>query len=259
MPSLLPPPPSVRRGIPFYHAKTEAEFRDDVYERYDELVTRQAALHLVDELHGGYPQRDLLDFVLGQLPEGEGLAVADVGCSVGRLIGEIAARHPGWDCYGFDLSYQMLRVAHDSWVGGQSTELNLLRYGFGTPRTAARRLPNLTFALARAGKLPLPDNCLDALVHTFLLDRVADVAAVLLEFARLLRPAAPMVCVTPLNFLNPAQWRRYDPPVRLLNLLVEQGWEVTEWTDPYPVHEPMDRRGNAVRWNCLRFVVRRRN
>ena len=38
---LLPAPISWRRDIPLYYNKTAAEYRADVYERYDELVSRQ--------------------------------------------------------------------------------------------------------------------------------------------------------------------------------------------------------------------------
>ncbi len=46
----MQPPLRHRNGIPFYINKTEAEFKDDVYERYDEMVTKQTALHLADDL-----------------------------------------------------------------------------------------------------------------------------------------------------------------------------------------------------------------
>ncbi len=252
---MLPPPLSVRRGIPFYHDKTESEFSADVYERYDELVMRQAALHLADPLHGGYPHQPILDWLLEWLPEGDELTVADLGCSVGRLTAEVAARRPGWDCYGFDLSYQMLRLARDHWVLGQETELHLLRYGLGSHRVSATPRPNLRFGLARAERLPFPDDSLDLVWNSFLLDRVPDPTAALKEWHRILRPAARMLVVTPLNFLDPGQWRKHHPPVKLLHGLERSGWRVLDWQDPREVREPLDARGNAVLWQTLRFVA----
>jgi len=152
---LLPDPSSSRRGIPFYHAKTEAEFSADVYERYDELVTRQTGLHLADQLHGRYPFQPLQNYIAGFLPTtGHQVAIADIGCSVGRLIGDIATAHPAWDCYGIDLSYQMLRQANEYWIKGSTLRPNLIRYGWDTPELKGHALTNLHFALAK-GEEPM--------------------------------------------------------------------------------------------------------
>ena len=254
---LLPPPLSVRRGVLFYYAKGEDEFRQDVYERYDELVTRQTALHLADALHGGYPLQPLLDYVLRQLPAGAGLAFADVGCSVGRLAAELATRHPDWDGYALDLSYQMLRQGRDYWTLGKEIRPNLLRYGWGTPRLSGQRLPNLHFALARGERLPFADATLDVLINTFLLDRLPNPLTVFAEWGRVLRPGGTLVVVTPLNFLDPAGWRAAHPPVKVLSHVRQQGWELVDWTDPLPLREPMDARGNAVHWSTVALTLRR--
>ena len=251
-------PISVRRGIPFYHAKSEAEFRQDVYERYDELVTRQTALHLADTLHGGYPFQPLLDYLLHWLPIGNALAASDVGCSVGRLAGELARRHPGWQLTGIDLSYQMLRQGNDYWTKGETLHPNLIRYGFGTPALTTSPLPNLSFALAKAESLPFADASQDLLVNTFLLDRLPDPFAGLREFRRVLRPGGRLIAVTPLNFLTATGWREAHPPVKLFQWLLANDWEVLDWTDPLVLREPMDARGNSVLWNCVAFVCVRR-
>ncbi|OAV43865.1 class I SAM-dependent methyltransferase [Lewinella sp. 4G2] len=262
-------PISYRRGIPFYYDKSETEFSKDVYERYDELVTRQTALHLADELHGGYPFQALLDLMLDHLPNGDGFRVADIGCSVGRLAGEIHLRRPGWEVHGIDLSYQMLRQANDYWVKGEVLRPNLARYGWGMPslqtphprqRPAyppSEEQPRLQFSLARAEDLPFADASLDYLLNTFLLDRVPDPFATLNEFARVLRPGGRMVAVTPLNFLTPGGWRDAHPPVKILGHLQKSGWKILDWQDPFVLTEPMDARGNAVRWSCIAVVAER--
>lgn len=254
---LLPSAISTRRGIPFYHAKSEEEFRDDVYERYDSLVTRQTALHLADDLHGGYPLQPLLDYVRAWLPETDTpQAVADLGCSVGRLAGEMATNHPSWEVYGIDLSYQMLRQANDYWCKGLTLRPNLLRYGMGQPALTGRELPNLRFALARAEALPFPDGSLDLIVNTFLIDRVPDPLAAFVEWRRVLQPGGRIIAVSPLNFLEPDGWRKFHPPVKLLHALQNQGWTVEDWTDPLELEEPLDVRGNVVKWKTVGMVLR---
>ncbi|MEM1358032.1 MAG: class I SAM-dependent methyltransferase [Bacteroidota bacterium] len=252
---LLPPPVTTRRGIPFYHEKTEAEFKEDVYERYDELVTRQTALHLADELHGDYPFAPLLNYLLKWLLEGDRLAVADLGCSVGRIAAEVSSRHPSWDVYGIDLSYQMLRQGQDFWVSEQTLHPNLVRYGWGTPHLAGHRIDNLHFALARAESLPFPDASLDVIINTFLIDRLPNPTSVFTEWRRVLRPGGRVLTVSPLNFLRADSWRMAHPPVKILHHLQKHNWQLLDWTDPLTLAEPMDARGNSVNWQCLAFVV----
>jgi len=246
---------STRRGVPFYHEKTEAEIKDDVYERYDALVTRQTALHLADGLHGGYPPQPLLDYLRHHLPNGKNLAVADVGCSVGRLAAETATDHPTWDVYGLDLSYQMLRQARDFWAAGATLTPNLLRFGWGTPRLEGRQIKNLHFALAKGEALPFPDASLDVLINTFLIDRLPTPFSAFAEWARVLKPGGRLITVSPLNYLHAEGWRTAYPPVKILTYLQANGWAVEDWTDPLMLDEPMDARGNVVRWNCVAFVV----
>jgi len=253
--SLLPPPRTRRRAIPFYHDKSEAEFRDDVYERYDALVTRQTALHLADDLHGHYPHQALLDYVHQWRPNNERLAVADLGCSVGRIAAELAQTQVQWDVYGIDLSYQMLRQAREYWVEGKTLRPNLVRYGWGTPELKGQRLPNLHFALAKAETLPFPDASLHLIVNTFLIDRLPNPIAVFDEWDRVLQAGGRIITVSPLNFLSADGWRQAYPPVKILLALQQRGWQVDDWTDPLPLYEPMDARGNTVRWQAVAFVL----
>ncbi len=255
---LLPEPISVRGDIPFYHAKSANEFSEDVYERYDELVTRQTALHLADELHRGYPFQAVADYVLGQLPPGDDLTLTDVGCSVGRLAAELLRTRPGAAVYGIDFSYQMLRQAHAYWVRGETLRPNLFRYGYGSPQLPGHHLSRLQFALAKAEALPFPDHSLDAVVNSFLIDRLPNPLAAFAEWARVLRPGGRVITLSPLNFLRPEAWRELHPPVKLLHALQAAGWEVLDWTDSLWLSEPMDLRGNAIKWSTLAFTLRRR-
>ena len=253
--SLLPPPPSERRGIPIYYDKTEEETRQDVYERYDELVARQTALHLADTVNGGYPFQPLSDYLNAWLPDCPDLAVADIGCSVGRLIGDVAMQHADWDCYGIDFSYQMLRQARDYWTEGKTVTANLLRFGYAYDSFSGQQLPNLNFSLADGASLPFPDGSLDLLFNTFLIDRIPDPFRAFAEWGRVLKGGGRMIVVSPLNFLKREQWEKYYPPVRLMDHLLSTGWQLLDLTDPLWLEEPMDRRGSAVRWKTLALVV----
>ena len=255
--SLLPPAPAERRGIPLYYAKSEEETGRDVYERYDELVTRQTILHLADELHGGYPHQPLADYLHRWLPNAPSPCVADIGCSVGRLIGQLAVRHPAWDCYGLDFSYQMLRQAADHWRREVSITPNVARFGYPAVTLPGRRTPNLHLALADAAALPFPDRSLDLLFSTFLIDRIKQPLTAFTEWWRVLRPGGTLVTVSPLNFLGPDGWRRYHPPMKIVDRLLKHGWRLLDLTDPLTVREPMDARGNAVQWRTLAFTLQK--
>ena len=259
-------PVLVRQGVPFFHDKSAAEFSADVYERYDALVTRQTGLHLADELHGGYPFQELLDYVTTWLPGGEQLSAVDVGCSVGRLAAEMAMHNPTWSVAGIDLSYQMLRQANDYWVKGLALQPNLMKFGFGSPTLRAPEVftpaadadsSRLQFALAKAEDLPLADASLDVVLNTFLIDRLPNPYAAFPEFWRVLKPGGRLITVTPLNFLTPDGWREAYPPIKILQRLQQAGWLVLDWTDPLVLEEPMDIRGNAVCWSCVAFVLQR--
>ena len=255
--SLLPTPAATRRGVPLYYSKSEEETRRDVYERYDELVTRQTLLHLCDPLHGTYPLQLLADYVTHWLPPAPQLAVADIGCSVGRLIGDIAMAHPAWDCYGLDFSYQMLRQATDHWKQEVDLIPNITRYGFPSHTITGRAISNLHFALADAAGLPFPDGSLEAVFTTFLIDRVGAPLDAFREWQRVLKPGGTLIVVSPLNFLKASQWRSYYPAMKLLAPLLQGGWQLLDLTDPLTLREPMDVRGNAVEWQTIAFTLQK--
>jgi hypothetical protein len=149
----------------------------------------------------------------------------------------------------------MLRQARDYWVRGEVLRPNLGRFGYPTTELSGHELPNLHFAQADAAALPFPDNSLDLLFSTFLTDRLADPFAFFTESLRTLRPAARLITMSPLNFLQREQWASFHPPMKILDPLLRQGWQLIDLTDPLLVDEPMDARGNVVGWRTLAFVL----
>ncbi len=252
------PPLRHRHQIPFFYPKSEKEFQEDSYERFDPMVIRQSALHLMDELWRHYPMQAVLDFSKQiEFPDNIS-SIAEIGCGVGRWIAELAKRFPSADCWGIDYSYQMLKRAQEVWVAGDEVYINLARYGFSTAHKIRRRsLSNLQFGLAKANDLPFADESQDLVINSFLLDRLNDPIQGLGEMRRILRPGGNLILITPLNFLLPKLWDLYYPPIKLHNLLIKMGFEIMDWQDDMMIDEPLDRRGNVVRWRCVGMHLRK--
>ncbi|MEL6277230.1 MAG: class I SAM-dependent methyltransferase, partial [Bacteroidota bacterium] len=114
--------------------------RADPYEDYSQQVTRQLDLH-----YRPFSQRDvpiawqpINDFVRAIIYKGLPMGLwVEIGCGVGSLIGDLAAKYPKQQCYGFDYSYQMLRVAQDYWRATKPVEWLSMR-GFGYCSVSAR-------------------------------------------------------------------------------------------------------------------------
>lgn len=255
-------PIHIRRAIPFFHDKTEAEFRQDPYERYDEVVVRHTALHLADPVWGGYPFQPLLDWVMANLPadktdlpEGKNLQLADLGCGVGRVAGEMAQHLPNAKVWGLDFSYQMLRRAHEFWVDGETLPLDWSERGLPPSQVVGQHLQNLQFGLAKAEKLPFDNASLDVVVSTFLLDRLDEPLLALREMQRVLRPGGRMLLVSPLNFKLAENWRRFHPAGKLIGFLQNLDWEIESWQDDWQLTEPLDARGNRIVWSCVGLLA----
>ncbi len=235
----------VRRGIPFYVAKSEAAFRSDPYEQYDPMVVRQTGLHLVEKWWSAYPFREVLDWCLAQVPVTASGHVLEIGCGVGRYIGEVARARPGWSCVGLDYSYQLLRQADRYWCREESIEVDGRDRGFTVARLPGLQLPNVQFALADAADLPLHATSMDWAVATFVFDRLADPAAALGELSRVLRPTGRLLLILPYNFQRAAHWTQFYPPARFAQWLSEAGWQIVEQRS-FPIVEPLDVHGNAI-------------
>ncbi len=251
-------PISYRGHIPFFCAKTESDFRKDPYERYDSMVIKQSALHLADELWGVYPMQAVLDFAEAFYPDTSPKTILELGCGVGRWIGDLAQRYPNADCWGGDYSYQMLKQAYEFWVAGQEISIDLRDKGFlQVIKKRGLQSSNLQFGLAKAVDLPFADGTQDLIISSFLLERLDDLNAGLGEMHRVLNTNGRLILVTPLNFNQAEHWKQYYPAHKLSDVLIQLGFEIQAWQENIIVDEPLDARGNAVRWNCLGIVADR--
>ncbi len=245
-----------RRQIPFFHDKTEKEVQQDPYERFDPMVIRQSVLHLADELWGTYPMQGILDFSK-IIADTALLDIVEIGCGLGRWIAHWAQMHPNANCWGIDYSYQMLKHAHEVWIEGNPIPLNLSRYGFASAyNIKGHQLGNLQFALAKAATLPFGNQSQDLVLSSFLFDRLDDPIQGLKEMRRIMRSGAAMVLISPLNFNQQKHWEQFHPPIKIYQILLQLGFEILDWQEDIIIEEPLDIRGNVVRWKCIGLAAR---
>ena len=255
----MKPPISYRKGIPFFYKKSETDYQKDPYEKYYEMVVKHLALHLADDLWGQYPMQPVIDFGETFYSIYEKPNILEIGCGVGRWIGNLAQRFPNAQCWGIDFSYQMLKQAELFWMKGEAITIDLARKGFVEKISLeGHELNNLQFGLAKAESLPFNNESQDLVLSSFLLDRLEEPTDGLMEMHRVLKRAGTLIAVTPLNFYQAKHWRTYFPPVKLTFILNQIGFEILDWQEGIIIHEPMDAQGNAVNWNCIGFIAKKK-
>lgn len=250
-------PISFRNKIPFFYNKSEPEFRQDPYERYDPMVLRQSALHLADELWGAYPFESILQFAQAHFSQSPQTHIVELGCGVGRWIATLAKSYPNASCWGIDYSYQMLKRAKEVWIDGTEIYLNLATYGL----TSSHRIEhsprtNLKFGLSKAEALPFADQSQDIVLSSFLMDRLADPIQGWKEMRRILKPQGKIIFVMPLNFKRAEHWETFYPPLRLQQILEGLDLQIIDWQEDMVIKEPLDIRGNLISWKCVAGVCK---
>ncbi|MEM6877933.1 MAG: methyltransferase domain-containing protein [Bacteroidota bacterium] len=248
-------PVAHRNGIPFYHAKTEEEFRLDLYEDYGQMVVRQLDLHFG---HTPYPWQKVDNWIASNVvftKNGEGKTLVEVGCGLGCQIARLASSHPKCQAYGFDYSYQMLKIANDYWC--RERPLNWLSQRGWGERAKSKVAPaqNLHFGLAKATNLPLPDQKVDLIFSCFLFDRLQHPERALIEWHRLLKPGGQLLVISPLNYPHKGHWENWFPIKKLIEQTSQYGFDLVV-SDQLDVQEPMDVNGNQISWavSCLHLV-----
>ena len=246
-------PHFIRYNIPFFYQKTEREFRQDVYERYDEMVVRQTALHLADELWEVYPFQPVLDWMLKHLPKEENLKIVEVGCGVGRLIGSMAMAQKSNDYWGLDYSYQMLRRAFEYWKSQKDIDLDLSARGRSKITLSRINVPSslVNFGLAKGEDLPFEKESVDVVCSSFLLDRLSDPMAGIKEQYRVLKKGGKLLLITPLNFQKAKHWELFYPLDQFVKQIELVGFSINKINSELIVDEPLDAHGNFIRWNCI--------
>lgn len=247
---MLPPPLKTRRNIPFYTHKTEANFRADPYEHYDQEVVKQMTLHLGFPTH--YPWQPLEDWMFEQLDHyKETSNILEVGCGIGKLIGKIATTWPQHQCYGFDYSYQMLKVADDYYRSSKALSWRHTAFANDFEVAARPPLSNLHLGLAAAETLPFPDESIDVLINSFLLDRLSEPVSTLTEWRRVLSPQGIMLTASPLNFQQQRHWKDYYPFEKLATICKDIGFELPTYPETLLLRQPIDQHKNILQWRCL--------
>lgn len=117
---------------------------------------------------------------IGPLPKSA--TIADVGCSTGYLLEDLARRHPAATLFGVDLISSGLRKAHAV-------------------------LPRARLLQADACALPFGDGAVDAVVSANLLEHIPDDRRALAEIARILVSGGRAVLVVP---AGPGMYDYYD-------------------------------------------------
>lgn len=252
---LLSEPIKARRSIPFYHDKTASEFRQDPYENYAVMVTRQMRLHLATF---PYPFQPVADFINKNIDFLKAKTIADIGCGVGRMISDLAQQYPRLDCYGIDYSYQLLKVADDYFVKGKTIEIDDATRGFSLVKKAGVQLENVQFALAKAEQLPFANHSLSVVCTSFALDRFSDPLATLREMRRVLQPDGKAIIISPMNFQKTAHWADFFPLDKLLKTVEAIDFKVKEVVSEILIKEPLDIHDNFITWKAMGLVLQKK-
>ncbi|NND08626.1 MAG: methyltransferase domain-containing protein [Saprospiraceae bacterium] len=246
-----------KEEIPYFLEKTAVESEKDLFDQSEEMVLNQTALHLADEAWGSYPAQSVLDYFKAQVPSNPPSNMVEVGCGVGRMIGELAEDYPSAEAWGIDYSHQLLKRAKQLWVDGKTMHLDLSGKGLNSKLLLGKALNNLKFGLGKAEQLPFGDASQDLVMSSFLLDRLEEPEIALHEMFRVTKQGGQMMLVSPLNFRKPKLWQALYPPGKIRAILMQMGFSILDWEENFMLFEPLDGRGNGILWKCLALTCQK--
>jgi SAM-dependent methyltransferase len=147
----------------------------------------------------------------------------------------------------------MLEIARRVVLGKESIPLPQLGQGtgFGPIKVRGRGCTNVLLMQADAQRLPIRTACADALLSTFMIDRLTSPTRHLRECCRVLRSGGRLILTDPLNWQHPAGWKRYRDTESVLQLVRRAGFAVDVWFDKLPFLEIKDARGSFDSFQTL--------
>ncbi|GLR18005.1 class I SAM-dependent methyltransferase [Portibacter lacus] len=246
----LPPPLGYRKDIPLYYPKTEAEIKADNYEIYNPNVLRSCR-----NFYEGNYGKVLLEEVSKYLPTGNDQNIVELGCGSGYLLGNIARNNPDFRCFGFDYSYQMLKMAAQVFRNKKlgNSAIQALQNGMADMEIPNQNLSNIEFALSDACMTPLPDQSVDFCFSCFLWDRVADPNKLLEEKLRVLKPQGRIMIISPFNYLGSEGWKTWYPIDKIISKIEDRGLKIIHRRN-FNIEEMLDLRRNRVVWEVESLV-----
>lgn len=181
------------------------------YERQQYQVYAKARAIPADRMKG------LMAQVADHLPTRRPLALADVGCGVGRFTPALAAEFGG-PVFGVEPAQMMRRQAEE---------------------TAAH--PRVRYLDGRAERIPLPDDTCDAAFLWFVWHHIAERRAAAIELGRIVRSSGTVLLRTNTSDRMPDQWwfdhfprareieaSRCNTHQELVDIFASAGWDLSD-------------------------------
>ena len=244
---MIPPPTFGYRGkIPLYFPKSEEQYKRDPYEQYDTTVLR----NLRNYMMSSFGDRSI-EFLQEQIGDSnDARVIFEIGCGVGYHLMKVAEKFKLDSYFGFDTSYQMLKLAEELWIGSHEKAFTIPSSNQGHEEFTFDRksLRNSVFAMSQGDILPVGDGLVDVVYSCFLWDRMPDIAAFVMEQKRILKEGGKMIVVSPLNYQKKSSWEEWYPVHQIVEKIEQHGFKLItqlDWTEK----ELMDKRGNGVEWS----------
>ena len=254
----LRPPHQVRNAISQFNQKSVKEIKTDKYERYHEVVRREAYLHLCDHTYYAHMHGPILNWLHESIMEIQFNVCVELGCGVGHWIGSLYDKYPGAIFLGVDSSYQMLRVAQKHWIAGEDDLIDIQENGFMPHQVTGRKARNMKFVQADILNLPLKDSICDLAISILTMDRLKDIARSISEVERILERGGYFLLVCPFNFQSNEQWQSHYPIDKFISAFDPEDWSLVQHKRQIPYFVPLDINNNRVVYNCQGLIFQKK-